>query len=63
MKIEVKGVGNVTVPPESRVSDVVRDLNHHLDAVIVVKDGKPVPLDEQLKNGDTLKVLSVVSGG
>ncbi|GEM_PF-1968478 len=63
MEINVEGVGNVRMSTDSHVSDLVKELDHHLDAIIVVKDGRPVPLDHPLEDGDTIKVLSVVSGG
>lgn len=42
---------------------LLKDLNLHLDAHIIVKDGAPVPLDEKLEDGDKIRILTVTSGG
>lgn len=63
MEIFVEDNGSIDVPQKSIVSDIVQKLDYHLDAVIVVKNGTPLPLDTTLKEGDRLKILSVVSGG
>ncbi len=63
MKIEIKGEGPIDVPEGSEVSDVIESLDYHVDSVIVTSDGEPVPLDDEVKENMTLKILSVVSGG
>ncbi len=63
MKVHVQGLGTMDIPQDSLVSDLVASMDKHLDSVIVIMESKPVPLDTPLKEGDTLRVLSVVSGG
>jgi len=43
--------------------DLIECLDLNPDAFILVREGKPIPIDEQLKNGDRIKLISVASGG
>ncbi len=45
------------------VEDAIRALGLFPDAWIGVRGETPVPLDERLHEGDSLKLISVVSGG
>lgn len=45
------------------VEDAIRCLELYPDAWIAVRGETPVPLDEPLREGDDLKLISVVSGG
>jgi sulfur carrier protein len=45
------------------VEQAIRALGLFPDAWIPVREDMPLPLDEQLKDGDVLKLISVVSGG
>jgi len=47
----------------SRVEDVMRALGLYPDAWVPVMGDTPVPIDEELKDGDRLKLVSAVSGG
>jgi sulfur carrier protein ThiS len=47
----------------STVEDAIRFLKLHPEAWIPILKGSPVPLDEALRDGDTLKLISAVSGG
>lgn len=47
----------------SDVEQLVRALSYLPDGWIAVRGGQPVPMDEPLKDGDDLKLISVVSGG
>ncbi len=47
----------------SRVEDAMRTLGLYPDAWVPVMGGTPVPVDEELKDGDRLKLVSAVSGG
>ncbi|PKK81744.1 MAG: thiamine biosynthesis protein ThiS [Thermoplasmata archaeon HGW-Thermoplasmata-2] len=33
------------------------------ETVIVVRKGKPIPIDEPLKDGDEIQIIGVVTGG
>jgi sulfur carrier protein ThiS len=45
------------------VESAIRALGLYPDAWIPVRGDEPLPLDEILKDGDELKLISVVSGG
>ena len=45
------------------VEQAIRSLDLLPDAWIPIRGNEPVPLDETLKDGDVLKLISVVSGG
>jgi len=53
--VELKG--------RATVEDVIRALELYPDAWIAVRGETPVPLDERLKDGDDIKLISAVSGG
>ncbi len=63
MKVNVKGQGEVEFEDGMSISDLVEKLDYHKDSVIVLKDDEPTPLDEDLEDGMSLKIISVVSGG
>jgi|APLow6443716910_1056828.scaffolds.fasta_scaffold480315_1 sulfur carrier protein ThiS len=45
------------------VEQLIRALSYLPDGWIPTRDGTPVPSDEVLKDGDELRLFSVVSGG
>jgi len=45
------------------VEDAIRTLGLFPDAWIAMRGETPVPLDERLREGDALKLISAVSGG
>ncbi|MEF8832282.1 MAG: MoaD/ThiS family protein [Candidatus Thermoplasmatota archaeon] len=63
MKVNIEDEGKMEVPKGSEVSTVIERLDHHIDSVIVLSDGEPIPLDDKIEENMTLKVLPVVSGG
>lgn len=63
MKVKIEDQGKIKIPEGSKVSTVVEKLDHHLDSVVVLSEGKPVPLEEEVKEDMALKVVPVVSGG
>ncbi|MGD9962460.1 MAG: MoaD/ThiS family protein [Thermoplasmata archaeon] len=58
-----KETKDVEVPDGGSVEDVVRALGLLPDGWIAVRGDAPVPSDETLRDGDELKLISVVSGG
>ncbi|MFW6176604.1 MAG: MoaD/ThiS family protein [Thermoplasmatota archaeon] len=63
MKVKVEGKGKITLPDDSDVNTLIKELGHHIDSVIVLNDGEPVPDDSKIKENEDYKVISVVSGG
>ena len=53
----------VTVRDGSTVQDVLRAIQVPPDAVIVMRDDAPLPVDAPVRDGERLRVLTVVSGG
>ncbi len=51
------------LPERATVEDAVRVLGLLPDGWIAVRANTPVPSDETLREGDSLKLFSVVSGG
>ena len=45
------------------VMDVLSRLNIKPDTVVVIKDNDPIPIDDDVKDGDKLKIIKVASGG
>jgi len=45
------------------VLDVLAKLNIKPDTVIVIRENKPIPIDEDINDGDKLKIIKVASGG
>jgi len=47
----------------SKIFDLIRKINLKPDALIVLKDNKPTPVDDTLAEGQKLTILQVASGG
>lgn len=43
--------------------DLMAALGLHPDAHIIARGDEPIPIDEQLRAGESLRVIQVVSGG
>ena len=67
MKVTVDIMGSfekeIEIEDGARIKDVLDSFKITYDFVITMLNGKPVPIDEELKDGDTLKIVTVVSGG
>lgn len=69
MRIMVDFPRSSSGPTEAEVADggtvldLLKSLSLHPDAHIAMRDGKPVPMDDTLEPGCTVRLLSVVSGG
>ncbi|RLG88530.1 MAG: thiamine biosynthesis protein ThiS [Thermoprotei archaeon] len=46
-----------------RAFEILNKLNLQLPAIIILKNGRPIPEDEELRDGDVLRVIDVHSGG
>ncbi|MFQ5884937.1 MAG: MoaD/ThiS family protein [Thermoplasmata archaeon] len=42
---------------------LIESLNLNPDSYILARSGRPIPIDEELTEGETLTLISVVSGG
>jgi len=62
--VEHRGSATILKLPEgSKVSDVLDRMKLFADAHIVIRSKAPIPLNAEVADGDTLKVLRVASGG
>jgi sulfur carrier protein ThiS len=68
MKITVRFLpkGNeevVDVDDKALGSDLLGKLNLAPDAHIITRNSSPVPIDDEMSNGDVIEIIQVVSGG
>ena len=54
---------SVKIAEGSTVLDLLKKLDMRPDNWIATRDGKAIPDDSPLKDGDSIRLLSVVSGG
>ena len=45
------------------IMELVKELELHPGMIISVKEGKPVPMTENVNPGETVRLINVVSGG
>ena len=53
----------IELPANSSGHDLISSLHLSPDVHILVRDDAPIPIDEQLREGDRVRVIAVVSGG
>jgi sulfur carrier protein ThiS len=53
----------VVLPASATGFDLLKTMHLAPDAHLIVRGETPLPLDEPLVNGETLRVIAVVSGG
>jgi len=53
----------IELPARSNGQDLISSLHLSPDVHILVRDDTPIPIDEQLREGDRIRVIAVVSGG
>jgi sulfur carrier protein ThiS len=68
MKIRVKlqrtnETKQVEIDSESKVLDLLSELDVKPDTVIVMNNGKPMPVDDTLVDGQEVVIVQVSSGG
>lgn len=54
---------NVELPVKANVADLLEKAGINSETVIVRRDKEVIPETENLKNGDKLEALRIVSGG
>ena len=68
MKIKVKisrtnEIKEVNLENGASVQSLLKKINLKPDTIIVLNNNKPIPIDDELINGDELTILQVSSGG
>jgi len=53
----------VELPARSNGRDLMKSLHLAPDVHILTLDDTPIPIDEELREGDRIRVIAVVSGG
>ena len=60
---EEQPVEEMELEAGSTIQNVLDRLSTHYSFVITLIGDDPAPLDQELEDGDTLKIITVVSGG
>ena len=68
MKITIKisrsnEIKTIDLEKGSKIQDVLTKINMKPDTLIVLNKNKPIPIDDEVKDGDELTILQVSSGG
>ncbi len=69
MKVKIKFLGGfekdreeIEIEEGKKYYDLLKKLGINPETVVVVKDGKPVPVDDSVEEGEII-VMRVISGG
>jgi sulfur carrier protein ThiS len=68
LKIKVKisrtnEIKEVNLDNGALVQSLLKKINLKPDTIIVLSNNKPIPIDDELTDGDDLTILQVSSGG
>ena len=68
MKIKVHIINDdnhlqIDLPKTGAAGDTLKKLGIPPDTVIITRNSEPIPIDSQLKPGDKIAVIRVISGG
>ena len=68
MKINIHIVNDddhqqIELPKNAVAGDTLKKLGVPPDTAIITRNNQPIPLDSELKPGDKLAVIRVISGG
>lgn len=66
VKVRVIGQGaarKIKVPQKTKVADLIDQLGQNRETVVVRLNGKIVAEDERLADGNSVEILTVVTGG
>ena len=68
MKVTIKisrnnEIKTIDLEKGSKIQDVLTKINMKPDTLIVMNKNKPIPIDDEVKEGDELTILQVSSGG
>ena len=53
----------IDLQSKSIAEDALKKINLKPDTVVVLRKNRPIPIDEELKDGQILTILQVSSGG
>ena len=53
----------LSLPDSAVAGDSLKELKIPPDTVIIMRNGKPIPIDTPLNNKDKLSLIRVLSGG
>lgn len=65
MKVIIRNPRRREIEVEGRrqVRDVLRELDLNPESVLVIRDGNMLTRDDTVESGDTIEILSAISGG
>lgn len=65
MKVIIRNPRRREIEVEGRrqVRDVLRELDLNPESVLVIRDGNMLTRDDTVEAGDTIEILSAISGG
>jgi sulfur carrier protein len=65
MKVIIRNPRRREIEVEGRrqVRDLLRELNLNPESVLVIRDGNMLTRDDTVESGDTIEILSAISGG
>ncbi|KYK23245.1 hypothetical protein AYK25_10195 [Thermoplasmatales archaeon SM1-50] len=68
MKVKVhisrtKKIEEIDIDTGTTVEHILKKINLKPDTVIVMKKDKPIPIVDEIKDGEELKIIHVSSGG
>ena len=56
-------IRNIELQTKSTVNDVLKKINLKPDTAIIMCKNQPIPIDEEVTDGQELTILQVSSGG
>ena len=68
MKVKIKisrtnETKKITIKDNLKIKDLLKEINLKPDTLIVMSKDKPVPIDDDLTDGQELTIMQVSSGG
>ena len=54
---------DIELKNKAQGQDLLKNLNLQPDAYIIARKDNPIPLDEELKEGEKITIFQVISGG
>lgn len=68
IKVTVKHVGKkhkreLRLRPRATIADLLKELGHSRETIVVRRNGKIVVEEERLAEGDLIEILTIVTGG